>query len=172
MASYDTDVVSYSTDMANYGSSGKNGLPGLCSVLPPTSSVGVLCCTVTRTVLSVLSHRLCTTTRTTFSELPQALCWSVIVFSVTRAVISLSPDMLWCHSLLTFDILFPGTITMTKLAFLDLDLDGYVTSHPFNGMMDMNRLNVLLVQCLLLCLMDKDLIKNNFFVITFVDVSW
>ena len=60
----------------------------------------------------------CTTTRTTFSELPQALCSSAIVFSVTRAVISLLSNILWCHSLLALDILFPGAITMTKLAFL------------------------------------------------------
>ena len=58
----------------------------------------------------------CTTTKTPLSELPQALCWSAIVFSVTRAVISLLPNIIWCHSLLAFDILFPGAVTMTKLA--------------------------------------------------------
>ena len=54
MASYDT--VSYSTDTVSYGSSGKKGLPVLCSVLPPASNVGVLCCNATRTVLV---HTLC-----------------------------------------------------------------------------------------------------------------
>ena len=53
-----TDTASYGTDLVSYGSSGKKGLPGLCSVLPPASNVGVLCCTATRTVLSVLSHTL------------------------------------------------------------------------------------------------------------------
>ena len=43
---------------------------------------------------------------------------ALIVFSVTKAVISLLPNILWCHSLLALDILFPGAITMTKLAFL------------------------------------------------------
>ena len=64
-ASYGTDTVSYGTNtesygisMASYGSSGKKGLPALCSVLPPASSAGVLCCTATRTLLSVLSHTL------------------------------------------------------------------------------------------------------------------
>ena len=61
-----------------------------------------------------LTH--CTATKTPFSELPQALNWSAIVFSVTRAVISLLPNILWCHSLLAFDILFPWAITMTRLA--------------------------------------------------------
>ena len=60
----------------------------------------------------------CTTTRTPFSELPQALCWPAIIFSVTRAVISLLPNIILCHSLLASDILFPGAATMTKLAFL------------------------------------------------------
>ena len=117
-ASYDTNVVSCGADTVSYSSSGKKGLPGLCSVLTPVPNVDVFCCSVTRTVLSVLSHTLCTITRTTFSELPQALCWSSIVFSVTRAVISLLPMILWCHSLLVLDILFPGAVTMTKLAFL------------------------------------------------------
>ena len=54
--SYGTDTVSYGTDTVSYGSSGKKGLPALCSVLPPASSIGVLCCNATRTVLSVLSH--------------------------------------------------------------------------------------------------------------------
>ena len=58
MASYGTDMASYGTDTTSYGSSGKKGLPGLCSVLPPASNVGVRCCTATRTVLSVLSHTL------------------------------------------------------------------------------------------------------------------
>ena len=56
--SYGADTVSYGTDTVSYGSSGKKGLPGLCSVLPPASNVGVLCCTATRTVPSVLSHTL------------------------------------------------------------------------------------------------------------------
>ena len=56
--SYGTDTVSYGTDTVSYGSSDKKGLPALCSVLPPDSSVGVLCCTATRTLLSVLSHTL------------------------------------------------------------------------------------------------------------------
>ena len=43
-----------------------------------------------------LTH--CTTTRTPFSELSQALCWSAIVFSVSRAVISLLPK----HTLMSF----------------------------------------------------------------------
>ena len=78
------DTVSYGTDTASCGSSGKKGPPQLCNVLPPASIVGVFCCNATRTVLSVLSYTL----YTHFSELPQALCWSAIVFSVTRAVIS------------------------------------------------------------------------------------
>ena len=114
--SYGTDTTSYFNDTASYGTSGIKGLPWLCSVLPPASNFGVLCCTATKTVFNLIH---CTTTRTTFSELPQALSWSVIVFSVTRAVISLLPNTLWCHSLLAFDILFPGAITMTRLAFLD-----------------------------------------------------
>ena len=57
-ASYGTDTVSYGTDTVSYDSSGKKGLPGLCSLLPPASNVGVLCCTATRTVLSALSHTL------------------------------------------------------------------------------------------------------------------
>ena len=56
--SYSRDMVSYGTDTVSYGSSDKKGLPGLCSVLPPASNVGVLCCTVSRAVLSVLSHTL------------------------------------------------------------------------------------------------------------------
>ena len=56
--SYSRDMVSYGTDTVSYGSSDKKGLPGLCSVLPPASNVGVHCCTATRTVLSVLSHTL------------------------------------------------------------------------------------------------------------------
>ena len=51
-------VPMYGTDSVSYGSSGKKGLPALCSVLPPTSNVGVLCCTATRAVLSVLFHTL------------------------------------------------------------------------------------------------------------------
>ena len=31
------------TDTVSYSSSGKKGLPALCSVLPPASNVGVLC---------------------------------------------------------------------------------------------------------------------------------
>ena len=46
-----TDIVSYGTDTVSYGSSGKKGLPGLCSALPPASNFGVLCCTATGTVL-------------------------------------------------------------------------------------------------------------------------
>ena len=42
----------------NYGSSGEKGLPGLCSVLPLAYNVDVLCCTATRTALSVMSHTL------------------------------------------------------------------------------------------------------------------
>ena len=60
----------------------------------------------------------CTTTKTLFSELPLALCWSAIVFSVTRAVISWLPNILWCPSLLSLDILFPGAVAMTKLVLL------------------------------------------------------
>ena len=60
----------------------------------------------------------CTTTKTTFSELPRAHCWTAIVFSVTRAVVSLLPNILWCHSLLALNILFPEAVTMTTLAFL------------------------------------------------------
>ena len=56
--SYGTDTVNYGTDTVSYRSSGKKGLPGQCSVLPPASNVGVLCCTAARTVLSVLSHTL------------------------------------------------------------------------------------------------------------------
>ena len=41
-ASHGTDTVSYGTDTVIYGSSGKKGLPVLCSVLPPASNVGVL----------------------------------------------------------------------------------------------------------------------------------
>ena len=113
-----TSIVSYDTDMVSYDSSGKKGLPALCCILPPASSVGVLCCDVTRTVLSILSHSHshCITTKTTFSEIPGALSWSAIGFSVTRAVISLLPNILWCHSLLALDILFPWPVTMTKLA--------------------------------------------------------
>ena len=69
-------------------------------------------------LFSVYCHMHFTATRTTFSELPQALCWSAIVFSATRAVISLLPNILWCHSLLALDVMFPGAVTMTKLAFL------------------------------------------------------
>ena len=58
MASYGTDTGSYVTDMVSYSSSGKKGLLGLRSVLPPASSISVLCCTATITVLSVLSHTL------------------------------------------------------------------------------------------------------------------
>ena len=53
-----TDTVSYAIDTVSYGSSGKMGLTALCSVWPPVSNVGVLCCSTTRTVLSVLSHTL------------------------------------------------------------------------------------------------------------------
>ena len=56
--SYGTDTVSHGTDAISYGSSVKKGLPGLCSVLPPAFNVDILCCTATRTVLSVLSHTL------------------------------------------------------------------------------------------------------------------
>ena len=52
-ASYGTDTVSCGTDMVSYGSSGKKGLPALCTVLPPASNAEVLCCNATRTVLSV-----------------------------------------------------------------------------------------------------------------------
>ena len=68
MVSYGTDMVSCGTDMVSYGSSGKKGLPGLCSVLPPASSVGVLCCTAAR-MFSVCCLIHCTATRTTFSAL-------------------------------------------------------------------------------------------------------
>ena len=57
-ASYGADMVSYGADSVSCGSSGKKGLPGLCSVLLPASNVGVLCCTATRNVLSELSHSL------------------------------------------------------------------------------------------------------------------
>ena len=57
-ASYSTNTVSYAADMVSYGLTAKKGLPGLCSVLPPASNVGVLFYTATRTVLSVLSHTL------------------------------------------------------------------------------------------------------------------
>ena len=40
------------------GSSGKKGLSALCSVLPPASRFGVICCNATRAILSVLSHTL------------------------------------------------------------------------------------------------------------------
>ena len=106
-------VISICTDTVSYGSSDKKGLPELCSVLPPASNISALCCSATRTVLSVLSHTLHIRTtfselpqalswsatwtvlsvlshtlyiRTTFSELPQALSWSAIVFSGTRVV--------------------------------------------------------------------------------------
>ena len=52
------DTAGYGTDTVSSGSSGKKRLPGLCSALPSASSVGVLCCTAIRTVLSVLSHTL------------------------------------------------------------------------------------------------------------------
>ena len=55
--SYCTDTVSYGTNTVSYGSSGKKGLPALCSV-SSASNVGVYCCTATRTVLSILSHTL------------------------------------------------------------------------------------------------------------------
>ena len=51
-----TSTASYGTNMVNYSSSGKKGLPGLCRVLPAASNFGELCCIATRTVLSVLSH--------------------------------------------------------------------------------------------------------------------
>ena len=108
-----TDTVSYGTDTVSYGSSGQRGLPVLCSVLRPASNFGVLCCTATR---AVLIH--CAITRTTFSELLQALCCSAIVFNIIRAVISLLPYILWCHSLLTLGILFHGTSITTILASL------------------------------------------------------
>ena len=57
-ASCGTDKASYGTDTVSCSSSGMKGLPGLCSVLQPASNVGVLCCTATRTVLSLLSHTL------------------------------------------------------------------------------------------------------------------
>ena len=84
-------------------------------LLPPT----LVCFAVLQPGL-FLSYCLihCTTTRTTFSQLHKALCWSVIVYSATRAVISLLLNILWCHSLLALDILFPCVITMTKFAFL------------------------------------------------------
>ena len=53
-----TDTSSYGTNTISYGSSGRKGVPALCSVLPPASNVGVLCCNATRTVLSVLSRTL------------------------------------------------------------------------------------------------------------------
>ena len=46
------------TGAFSYGSSGKNGLPGMCSVLPPAANIGVLYCPATRTVISVFSHTL------------------------------------------------------------------------------------------------------------------
>ena len=58
-ASYSPDMVVYGTNMVSCGSYGKKGLPTLCSVLPPAFNVGVLCCSATRTVLSILSHTLC-----------------------------------------------------------------------------------------------------------------
>ena len=42
----------------------------------------------------------------------------VCVFSVTRAVVSLLPNILWCHLLLAMDILFPWAITTAKFTFL------------------------------------------------------
>ena len=68
-------------------------------------------------LFSVYYLILCTTTKTSFSELPQALCWSAIIFSITRAVIILLPNIVWRHSLLALDILFPWAITMTRLAY-------------------------------------------------------
>ena len=99
--SYGTDTVSYGTDTVSYGLFGKKGLPGLCSVLPPASNVGVLCCTATRTVLSALSH-------TQYNH-KDHLQWAtsdtpLICHCITRAVISLLPNILLCHSLLTLDI--------------------------------------------------------------------
>ena len=117
--SYGINTFRYGTDVVSYGSCGKKGLPGLCNVLPPASDVGVLCCTATGTVLTILVYCIIhCTTRTTFSELPQAPCWSANVFSVIRAVINLLLNILWCHSLLVLDIVFPVAISMTKLAFL------------------------------------------------------
>ena len=72
----------------------------------------------------------CTTTKTRFSELPQALCCSTIVFSVTRAVIKLLPNILWCHLLLALDILFPEAIITTKLALLNAAIGELLTTAP------------------------------------------
>ena len=91
-ASCCTDTASYGTDTVSYRqllySSGKMGLPALCSTLPPASNVGELCC-MQPGLFSVYCLIHCTTTKTALCELPQALCWSAFVFSITRAVISL-----------------------------------------------------------------------------------
>ena len=67
MASYATNTVSYSTDTVSYGSSGKKGLPELCSVLPPASSVCLLFAVLQPGPFSVYCLIDCTTTRVTFS---------------------------------------------------------------------------------------------------------
>ena len=73
----------------------------------------------------------CTTTRTTFSELPQALYWSAIVFSVSRAVISLLPNILWCDSLLTLDtVSWVGYTDQTYFSFLDAVISELLTIAP------------------------------------------
>ena len=71
MVRYGTDTISYGTDMISYSSSGKKGLPGLCSVLPPASNIGVLCnqdCSQYFVSYTVQPQR------PPFEELPQALC--------------------------------------------------------------------------------------------------
>ena len=84
-----SDRASSGTDTVSYGSSGKKGLPGLCNVLPPASSFGVplLYCNQDCSQC-IVSY----TVQPLSAKLPQALCWSAIVFSVTKAVISLLPN--------------------------------------------------------------------------------
>ena len=97
-ASYGNDAVSYCTNTVSCSSSGKKRLPALCSVWPPASSL-VYFAVMQPGLFSGYCLIHCTTTRskTPFSELRHALCYSAIVFSVTRAVIRMLSNILWCH---------------------------------------------------------------------------
>ena len=118
-------IWSVTVPIRSYGSFGKKGLPALCSILPPASELGVLCCTATRTALSVLSHTLYNHGPPSV-KLPQALCWSAIAFSVTRAVISLLPNILDAIYYWPFIFCFLGQLHVQWPSLLPL-LDVFIS---------------------------------------------
>ena len=108
MASCGTNKVSYGFNTVSCGSSGEKGLPALCSVLPAVSSVGVLCCIATRTVLCLLSHTLlycnqdCSLCIVSYFAVLQPGLFSVYCLILcciaTRTVLSvLSHTLLYCN---------------------------------------------------------------------------